>query len=99
MVLCQIVEGRFGCFWADFFVDCAKALITGIARQRTSIIRILDLPTVTIRKQKILSWLEQGQQKPEKVYVTDREMVASDLIVEELGCEAEVPELFDEVGA
>ncbi|AZT84546.1 MBL fold metallo-hydrolase [Marinobacter sp. NP-4(2019)] len=49
----------------------------------------------------ILTWLEQGQLKPEKVYVTHGEMVASDVmrkrIREKFGWDAEVPELFDEV--
>lgn len=50
----------------------------------------------------ILAWLEQGTLKPEKVYVTHGEMVASDVmrkrIAERFGWEVEVPELFGEVG-
>lgn len=50
----------------------------------------------------ILAWLEQGTLKPERVYVTHGEMVASDVmrkrIAERFGWEVEVPELFDEVG-
>lgn len=49
----------------------------------------------------ILAWLEQGTLKPEKVYVTHGEMVASDVmrkrIREKFGWDAEVPELFEEV--
>ena len=49
----------------------------------------------------ILSWLGQGSLKPEKVYVTHGEMVASDImrkrIHERFGWEAEVPELYAEV--
>lgn len=49
----------------------------------------------------ILAWLEQGTLKPEKVYVTHGEMVASDVmrkrIAERFGWEVEVPELFDEI--
>jgi len=49
----------------------------------------------------ILEWLEQGSLKPEKVYVTHGEMVASDVmrkrIAEKFGWDAEVPELFEEV--
>jgi len=49
----------------------------------------------------ILEWLEQGSLEPEKVYVTHREMVASDVmrkrIAEKFGWDAEVPELFEEV--
>ena len=49
----------------------------------------------------ILAWLEQGSLKPEKVYVTHGEVVASDVmrkrIREKFGWEAEVPELFEEV--
>ena len=49
----------------------------------------------------ILSWLEQGNLKPDKVYVTHGEVVASDTmrkyITEKFGWDAEVPELFEEV--
>ncbi|MCK7546972.1 MBL fold metallo-hydrolase RNA specificity domain-containing protein [Marinobacter koreensis] len=49
----------------------------------------------------ILAWLEQGSLKPEKVYVTHGEMVASDTmrkrIHETFGWQAEVPELYEEV--
>ncbi|MEP5287582.1 MAG: MBL fold metallo-hydrolase RNA specificity domain-containing protein, partial [Alloalcanivorax venustensis] len=49
----------------------------------------------------ILAWLEQGSLKPEKIYVTHGEMVASDVmrkrIHEKFGWGAEVPELFEEV--
>ncbi|MBU2954474.1 MBL fold metallo-hydrolase RNA specificity domain-containing protein [Marinobacter sp. F3R08] len=49
----------------------------------------------------ILSWLEQGTLKPEKVYVTHGEMLASDVmrkrIQEKFGWDVEVPELFEEV--
>lgn len=49
----------------------------------------------------ILAWLAQGNLKPEKVYVTHGEMVASDVmrkrIAERFGWEVEVPELFDEI--
>ncbi|MCE0760359.1 MBL fold metallo-hydrolase [Marinobacter sp. G11] len=49
----------------------------------------------------ILAWLEQGHLKPERVYVTHGEMVASDTmrkrITEKFGWHAEVPELFEEV--
>lgn len=49
----------------------------------------------------ILAWLEQGNLKPEKVYVTHGEMVASDTmrkrIHETFGWQAEVPELYEEV--
>ncbi|WP_379944631.1 MBL fold metallo-hydrolase [Marinobacter sp. LM1] len=49
----------------------------------------------------ILHWLEQGTLKPEKVYVTHGEAVASDTmrkrISEKFGWDAEVPDLFEEV--
>jgi len=49
----------------------------------------------------ILQWLEQGSLKPEKVYVTHGEAVASDTmrkrITEKFGWNAEVPDLFEEV--
>ncbi|HBC34382.1 MAG TPA: MBL fold metallo-hydrolase, partial [Marinobacter adhaerens] len=49
----------------------------------------------------ILAWLEQGSLKPEKVYVTHGEMVASDVmrkrIRDKFGWDVEVPELFEEV--
>ncbi|EMP55963.1 beta-lactamase domain-containing protein [Marinobacter santoriniensis NKSG1] len=49
----------------------------------------------------ILAWLEQGSLKPEKVYVTHGEVVASDTmrkrIHEAFGWQAEVPELYEEV--
>lgn len=49
----------------------------------------------------ILAWLEQGSLKPEKVYVTHGEMVASDTmrkrIHEAFGWQAEVPELYEDV--
>ncbi|WP_430009901.1 MBL fold metallo-hydrolase RNA specificity domain-containing protein [Methylophaga lonarensis] len=49
----------------------------------------------------ILTWLEQGKLKPQKVYVTHGEAVASDTmrkhIHEKFGWDAEVPELFEEV--
>lgn len=49
----------------------------------------------------ILAWLEQGSLKPEKVYITHGEAVASDTmrkhITEKFGWDAEVPELFEEV--
>jgi len=49
----------------------------------------------------ILEWLEQGRLKPEKVYVTHGELVASDTmrkrIEEKFGWNVEVPELFEEV--
>ncbi|CAN0600967.1 unnamed protein product [Ectocarpus sp. 12 AP-2014] len=49
----------------------------------------------------ILEWLGQGSLKPNKVYVTHGEMVASDVmrkrIAEQFGWEVEVAELFDEV--
>ena len=51
--------------------------------------------------QEILQWLEQGSLKPEKVYVTHGEAVASDTmrkrITEKFGWNAEVPDLFEEV--
>ncbi|MDP4546892.1 MBL fold metallo-hydrolase [Marinobacter sp. MDS2] len=51
--------------------------------------------------QEILTWLEQGSLKPEKVYVTHGEALASDImrkrITEKFGWPAEVPELFQEV--
>lgn len=51
--------------------------------------------------QEILQWLEQGNLKPEKVYVTHGEAVASDTmrkrITEKFGWNAEVPDLFEEV--
>jgi metallo-beta-lactamase family protein len=51
--------------------------------------------------QEILQWLEQGNLKPEKVYVTHGEVVASDTmrkhISEKFGWDAEVPDLFEEV--
>ncbi|TPW24792.1 MBL fold metallo-hydrolase [Marinobacter nauticus] len=51
--------------------------------------------------QEILHWLEQGTLKPEKVYVTHGEAVASDTmrkrISEKFGWDAEVPDLFEEV--
>ena len=49
----------------------------------------------------ILNWLEQGSLKPQKVYITHGEMVASDTmrkhISETFGWDVEVPELFEEV--
>lgn len=49
----------------------------------------------------ILTWLAQGSLKPDKVYVTHGEAVASDTmrkhITERFGWNSEVPELFDEV--
>jgi metallo-beta-lactamase family protein len=49
----------------------------------------------------ILAWLEQGNLKPDNVYVTHGEVVASDTmrkhITEKFGWDAEVPELFEEV--
>jgi metallo-beta-lactamase family protein len=49
----------------------------------------------------ILEWLGQGSLKPDKVYVTHGELVASDVmrkkISERFGWDVEVPELFDEV--
>lgn len=49
----------------------------------------------------ILTWLEQGNLKPDKVYITHGEVVASDTmrkhISEKFGWDAEVPELFEEV--
>ena len=49
----------------------------------------------------ILHWLEQGSLKPQKVYITHGEMVASDTmrkhISEAFGWDVEVPELFEEV--
>ncbi|MGF2733413.1 MBL fold metallo-hydrolase [Marinobacter sp. DUT-1] len=49
----------------------------------------------------ILEWLGQGSLKPEKVYVTHGEIVASDVmrkrIAEKFGWDAEVPELYEEV--
>lgn len=49
----------------------------------------------------ILTWLDQGNLKPERVYVTHGEVVASDVmrkrITERFGWDAEVPELFEEV--
>jgi len=49
----------------------------------------------------ILTWLDQGSLKPDKVYVTHGEMVASDVmrkrICERFGWNAEVPELFEGV--
>ena len=51
--------------------------------------------------EEILTWLEQGQLAPERVYITHGEMVAADVmrkhIHERLGWDAEVPDLFDEV--
>ncbi|MFL1482667.1 MBL fold metallo-hydrolase RNA specificity domain-containing protein [Marinobacter sp. LN3S78] len=51
--------------------------------------------------EEILTWLEQGLLKPERVYVTHGEMVAADVmrkhIRERLGWTSEVPELFEEV--
>ncbi|WP_328185928.1 MBL fold metallo-hydrolase [Marinobacter sp. OP 3.4] len=51
--------------------------------------------------EEILTWLEKGSLKPERVYVTHGEMVAADVmrkhIRERLGWHAEVPELFEEV--
>lgn len=51
--------------------------------------------------QEILDWLDQGSLKPQKVYVTHGEMVASDImrkrISERFGWDAEVPDLFEEV--
>ncbi|MBL3554941.1 MULTISPECIES: MBL fold metallo-hydrolase RNA specificity domain-containing protein [Marinobacter] len=50
--------------------------------------------------EEILQWLEAGSLKPEKVYVTHGEIVASDVmrkrISEKFGWDTEVPELFDE---
>ncbi|MBW7470457.1 MBL fold metallo-hydrolase [Marinobacter sp. F4218] len=49
----------------------------------------------------ILEWLGQGELKPEKVFVTHGEMLASDVmrkrICERFGWDVEVPELFEEV--
>ncbi|MFV8570518.1 MBL fold metallo-hydrolase [Marinobacter sp. SBS5] len=49
----------------------------------------------------ILTWLEQGSLKPDRVYVTHGEALASDImrkrITEKFGWPAEVPELFQEV--
>ncbi|MBW0146845.1 MBL fold metallo-hydrolase [Marinobacter arenosus] len=49
----------------------------------------------------ILEWLSQGTLKPDKVFVTHGEMVASDVmrkrICEEFGWDVEVPELFEEI--
>lgn len=49
----------------------------------------------------ILTWLEQSNLKPDKVYVTHGESLASDImrkrITERFGWPAEVPELFEEV--
>lgn len=51
--------------------------------------------------EEILTWLDQGSLKPDMVYVTHGEMVASDImrkrIHERFGWEAEVPELYAEV--
>ncbi|SFR51439.1 metallo-beta-lactamase family protein [Marinobacter daqiaonensis] len=51
--------------------------------------------------QEILDWLGQGALKPEKVYITHGELVASDImrkrIRDRFGWNCEVPELFDEV--
>ena len=51
--------------------------------------------------EEILTWLEQGSLKPDKVYVTHGEMLASDImrkrIRERFGWDAEVPELYAEV--
>lgn len=51
--------------------------------------------------EEILEWLGQGTLKPERVFVTHGEALASDLmrkrINERFGWETEVPELFDEV--
>ncbi|MBR9870491.1 MAG: MBL fold metallo-hydrolase [Gammaproteobacteria bacterium] len=49
----------------------------------------------------ILTWLEQGSLRPDKVYVTHGEALASDImrkrITEKFGWPAEVPDLFEEV--
>ncbi|MDK9557275.1 MBL fold metallo-hydrolase [Marinobacter sp. M216] len=51
--------------------------------------------------EEILEWLGQGELKPEKVFVTHGEMLASDVmrkrICERFGWDVEVPELFEEV--
>ncbi|MBZ2168439.1 MBL fold metallo-hydrolase [Marinobacter sp. F4216] len=51
--------------------------------------------------EEILAWLEQGKLKPEKVYVTHGELVASDVmrkrICERFGWSAESPELYEEI--
>lgn len=49
----------------------------------------------------ILTWLEKGSLRPDRVYVTHGEIVASDVmrrrIREKFGWDTEVPELFEEV--
>ncbi|KEF31627.1 Metallo-beta-lactamase family protein, RNA-specific [Marinobacter nitratireducens] len=49
----------------------------------------------------ILDWLEQGDIRPSKVYITHGEVVASDVmrkhVSEKFGWNVEVPELFEEV--
>ncbi len=49
----------------------------------------------------ILQWLDAGTLKPEKVYITHGEIVASDVmrkrVRDKFGWDVEVAELFDEV--